>query len=93
MIRIDIEKVHQRILNIAEAFDKICAEHDIPYYMLGGTMLDKDYANEQTMHIITHIEDYQDMVYKNWRTALTMGDLTLRMRDVMRFLKESNYIV
>lgn len=39
MIRIDIEDVHQRILNIAEAFDKICSEHDIPYYMLGGTML------------------------------------------------------
>ena len=39
MTRIDIEEVHHRILNIAEAFDKICAEHDIPYYMLGGTML------------------------------------------------------
>lgn len=39
MTRIDIEEVHRRILNIAEAFDKICAGHDIPYYMLGGTML------------------------------------------------------
>ena len=93
MTRIDIEEVHSRILNIAEAFDKICAEHDIPYYMHGETMLDKDYANEQIMHIITHIKDYQDMVYKNWRTSLTMEDWTLRMRDVMRFLKESNYIV
>ena len=39
MIRIDIKEVHRRILNIAEVFDKICAKHDIPYYMLGGTML------------------------------------------------------
>lgn len=39
MTRIDIEEVHRRILNIAEAFDEICAKHDIPYYMLGGTML------------------------------------------------------
>ena len=39
MTRIDIEEVHQRILNIAEAFDKICTKYDIPYYMLGGSML------------------------------------------------------
>ena len=39
MTKIDIEEVHSRILNIAEAFDKICTKHDIPYYMLGGTML------------------------------------------------------
>lgn len=39
MERIDIEELHQRILNIAEAFDRICTEHGIPYYMLGGTML------------------------------------------------------
>ncbi len=31
MTRIDIEEVRRRILNIADAFDKICAEHDIPY--------------------------------------------------------------
>ena len=39
MIRIDIKEVHRRILNIAEIFDKICSKYDIPYYMLGGTML------------------------------------------------------
>ena len=55
--------------------------------------LDKDHTNEQIMHIITHIEDYQDMVNKNRQTALAMGDWTLRMRDVIKFLKKCNYIV
>ena len=55
--------------------------------------LDKDHTNEQIMHIITHIEDYQDMVNKNRETALNMGDWTLRMRDVMKFLKKCNYTI
>jgi lipopolysaccharide cholinephosphotransferase len=39
MKRINLEEQHQRILHIAEVFDRICTEHGIPYYMLGGTML------------------------------------------------------
>lgn len=39
MLKIGIKDVHQRVLEIAKAFDKICVEHRIPYYMLGGTML------------------------------------------------------
>lgn len=35
----DISEVHQILLNIAIEFDKICKKNDIPYYMLGGTML------------------------------------------------------
>ncbi len=37
--RIDIEECHGHLLRIAECFDRICREHDIPYFMLGGTML------------------------------------------------------
>jgi len=36
---IDINECHNILLNIAEAFDAICRKHNIPYYMLGGTML------------------------------------------------------
>ena len=35
----DISEVHQILLNIAKEFDKVCKKNDIPYYMLGGTML------------------------------------------------------
>ncbi len=39
MRQIEIEEVHRRLLNIAQVFDEICTKHNIPYYMLGGTML------------------------------------------------------
>lgn len=39
MKAIGIEDIHQRILKIAEVFDRICSKHGIPYYMLGGSML------------------------------------------------------
>lgn len=39
MKAIGIEEIHKRILKIAEVFDRICSEHSIPYYMLGGSML------------------------------------------------------
>ena len=40
MIKIDsIEEVHNVLLDMAKSFHKICVEENIPYYMLGGTML------------------------------------------------------
>ena len=39
MKRIGIDEIHARVLAIAKEFDKICTRHQIPYYMLGGTML------------------------------------------------------
>ena len=39
MEKIGIEEIQGRILSIAKEFDKICCRHQIPYYMLGGTML------------------------------------------------------
>lgn len=39
MKRISIEEVHKHVLGIAKAFDKVCSENHIPYYMIGGTML------------------------------------------------------
>ena len=35
----DISEVHQILLDIAKEFSRVCKENDIPYYMLGGTML------------------------------------------------------
>lgn len=35
----DIKEVHAIILGIAKEFHRICVENEIPYYMLGGTML------------------------------------------------------
>lgn len=39
MNRIGVEEVHQHVLGIAKAFDRICSDNHIPYYMIGGTML------------------------------------------------------
>ena len=39
MKQIEIEEVHNRLLNIAKVFDNICRKHGVNYYMLGGTML------------------------------------------------------
>ena len=34
-----IDELHQLILNIGKEFHRICTKNNIPYYMLGGTML------------------------------------------------------
>lgn len=39
MKKIDIKEAHQILLEIAKAFAKVCDDNNIPYYMLGGTML------------------------------------------------------
>ncbi len=39
MRKIEITECHQILLAIAKQVDKICKDNDIPYYMLGGTML------------------------------------------------------
>ncbi len=36
---LNIFDIHSHVLEIAKEFDRICTKHDIPYYMLGGTML------------------------------------------------------
>ena len=35
----NIKELHSLLLNMGKEFHKICVENDIPYYMLGGTML------------------------------------------------------
>lgn len=35
----DQETVHEILLNIAKVFHNICLENNIPYYMIGGTLL------------------------------------------------------
>lgn len=39
MKKLDIVECHKRLLFIAETIHAICEKHDIPFYMLGGTML------------------------------------------------------
>ena len=39
MKELNLDDIHRVLLEIAKAFDKICAENRIPYYMIGGTML------------------------------------------------------
>ena len=55
--------------------------------------LDKDHANEQILDILAHINDYQELVDKNRETALSKGDWSLRMRDVMEWLQKCGYEV
>lgn len=39
MKELTIDEIHEVLLNMAKEFDNICQKHEIPYYMLGGTML------------------------------------------------------
>jgi hypothetical protein len=53
--------------------------------------LDVEHTAEQVQEILAHIEDYQPLVDKNRETALKMGDWTVRMREVMKWLKDCGY--
>lgn len=35
----NVEELHTILLDLGKEFHRICVKHDIPYYMLGGTML------------------------------------------------------
>lgn len=48
-------------------------------------------AIDQLNDILAHIEDYQPLVDKNRDTAIRMGDWTVRMREVMKWLKDCGY--
>lgn len=39
MRKISIEELHAKLLDIAKVFHQICERHQIPYYMISGTML------------------------------------------------------
>lgn len=58
-------------------------------------VIEMDYDNpvKQITDILTHIEDYQELVDKNRAYALKYGDWTLRMKEVMRFLEGCGYKV
>ena len=58
-------------------------------------VIEIDSANPilQITDILTHIEDYQELVDRNRTAALEHGDWRLRMRDVMRWLAECEYEV
>lgn len=53
--------------------------------------LDREHPTEQIEDILAHIEDYQPFVDRNREAALANADWTLRMQQVMDFLKENGY--
>ena len=53
--------------------------------------LDVEHTAEQVQEILAHIEDYQPLVDKNRETALKMGDWSVRMQEVMKWLKDCGY--
>ena len=59
--------------------------------------LDRNHARKQILyilkHILKHIEDYHYLVDRNRETALQLGDWTLRMREVMEWLRQCGYEV
>ena len=55
--------------------------------------LDLENANMQTLGIATHIDDYQNLVDKNRKVALEIGDWRWRMKEVFNFLKQCDYLL
>lgn len=53
--------------------------------------LDKNNPLVQIEDMITHIEDYQELVDKNRETALRLGDWNVRMKQVMVWLRKQGY--
>ena len=53
--------------------------------------LDSAHATEQILDILSHIDDYQELVNRNCSAALKYGDWTMRMKDVMNFLQQCGY--
>lgn len=58
-------------------------------------VIDVDYEKyeEQIKDIISHIEDYQELVDKNRETALRMAPWEIRMKRVMKWLESLGYEV
>ena len=55
--------------------------------------IDKQHAEEQVLHILNNIEDYQRLVDKNYETAQKKADWSHRMKEVMSWLKSIGYTI
>ena len=55
--------------------------------------IDKSYGEEQVLHILNHIEDYQPLVDKNYETAQNKADWSHRMKEVMNWLRSIGYTI
>lgn len=53
----------------------------------------KDNFNDQILDILEHIEDYQELVDRNRKVALEMGDWKVRMGMVREWLQQQGYRV
>lgn len=55
--------------------------------------IDKQHAEEQVLHILNNIEDYQPLVDKNYETAQNKADWSHRMKEVMNWLRSIGYTI
>ena len=53
--------------------------------------IDRGNITKQLQDILARVEDYQELVDKNRETALKLGDWTIRMQQVMEWLKVLGY--
>ena len=53
--------------------------------------LDREKPNEQIADIVGHIDEYQEMVDKNHHIALQLGDWTMRIKQIIEWLRECGY--
>jgi hypothetical protein len=54
---------------------------------------DKEQINTFIFNILSNIEDYQEMVDRNCQTALEKGIWSIRMKDVVEWLKNIGYSI
>lgn len=55
--------------------------------------IDKEHFESQVKDVLSHIEDYQELVDHNRETALKMGSWDIRMKQVMEWLRGLGYEV
>ena len=55
--------------------------------------LDPEHAAEQITDMLAHIDDYQELVDRNWAAALQHGTWRGRMQEVRSFLQSCGYVL
>lgn len=55
--------------------------------------IDKDNPDEQLLYILSNIDNYQQIVENNFKSALTYGNWEFSMNRVQSFLYDCNYII
>ena len=71
------------------------APHELVDLIGYNPVIEMDFTNpnSQILEILDHIDDYQELVDKNRKVALEKGDWTIRMKEVMQWLRTLGYDV